>query len=147
MSASVDIVHHYPVAPRRLWELVTDFAAFRVFGQRLVRIEGMPEEGRLEQGQRIDVTVRLFGFFPPQPYSMHLAECDDDAMRFVSHEQGAGVKHWRHTLNVAPTETGARLTDHIDLDAGWLTPLFKRWAILLYKSRHKPRLRLLNLQD
>ena len=50
---------------------------------------------------------------------------------------------WHHTLTVTRTPGGARLTDEIVIDAGWLTPMFAAWAKVLYRARHKPRLRLL----
>ena len=108
----------------------------------LIAFEGLPE-GRARTGQKFTVMVSLFGKFPPQPYSIEVLGCDDEARVLRSSERGAGVKSWHHTLSVEPTETGCCLTDRIDIDAGWLTPLFGLWAKYLYRKRHGPRLRLL----
>ena len=64
-------------------------------------------------------------------------------MRFRSNEQGAGVEIWRHEMTVIPEGPGCRLRDVIEIEAGWKTPLVTAWARHLYRSRHEPRLRLL----
>jgi hypothetical protein len=77
---------------------------------------------------------------------MEVLECDDARHILRSSEKGAGVKSWRHTLSITETPEGCRLTDQIEIDAGLLTPLFVIWAKYLYRARHKPRLRLLDLR-
>lgn len=139
---TVRLSHDYDASPARLWALATDFAALEEVMKGLIRFEGLPE-GRTETGMKTDVMVSLFGKLPAQPYHMEVLECDDDAMILRSSEKGAGVKSWNHTLTVTPTGTGSRLTDHIEIDAGWLTPLFAAWARYLYSKRHAPRQRLL----
>ena len=139
---TVTIINDYAAAPERLWALVTDYGALGEVMKGIAEFEGLPE-GRTETGQKLDVMVSLFGRFPPQPYHMEVLECDDDRMILRSSEVGAGVKSWNHTLTVTPHAGGSRLTDRIEIDAGWLTPVFALWARHMYSARHKPRLRLL----
>ena len=108
----------------------------------LVSFDGLPS-GKTSTGHKFDVMVSLFGKLPKQPYFMEVVECDDQNMVLRSSEHGAGVKEWRHTLRVIKTETGSRLIDRIEIDAGLLTRAFALWAKFLYSARHKPRLRLL----
>lgn len=139
---TVVVENDYPASAERLWALATDYAALGEVMEGIVHFEGLPP-GRTQTGQKVDVMVSLFGRLPAQPYSMKVLECDDARRVLRSSEKGAGVKSWRHTLTVTETATGSRLRDVIEIDAGWLTPVFARWAKYLYGARHKPRLRLL----
>lgn len=139
---TVHLTHDYPVSPERLWTLATDYGALARVMEGVVAFEGLPE-GRVQEGQKIDVMVSLFGKLPKQPYHMEVVECDDSRMVLRSSEKGAGVKEWRHTMSVTPAPGGSRLTDTIEIEAGLLTGAFALWARYLYGARHKPRLRLL----
>lgn len=141
---TVTVTHDYAVPAPVLWALVTDYDALAEVMKGLISFEGLPA-GRTRTGQKLEVMVSLFGRLPPRPYVMEVLECDEDNMRLRSSEKGAGVKSWHHTLTVTGTQTGCRLTDRIEIDAGWLTPVFALWARYLYKARHKPRLRLLGI--
>lgn len=141
--AVIDLSHEYRSAPDKVWALATDFQALAEVCKPLVVFEGLPS-GRCETGMKVHVMVRLFGKLPAQPYAMDVLDCDDAAMVLRSRESGAGVRRWDHTLSVHATPSGgARLHDHIDIDAGFLTPLFVWWGRKLYRHRHGPRLALL----
>ncbi|SMX34253.1 hypothetical protein [Actibacterium lipolyticum] len=146
MSAVVELDHSYKVPARKLWALAIDLDALAEVSKKVVRFTGLPS-GQCETGQEIDVKVSLFGLLPAQPYHMTVLECDHDTMTLRSNEQGAGVKRWQHTLTVREDGDTATLHDRIEIDAGVLTPLFARWARHLYSQRHKPRQRLLGLQE
>lgn len=139
---SVTLTHEYPASPERVWGLATDYAVLKEIMEGIVSFEGVPE-GRTVTGQRLELMTSLFGKFPAQPYVMEIVECDDDAMVLRSSEKGMGVKTWFHTVTVEQTEAGARLTDHVEIDAGVLTPIFAAWARFMYGKRHEPRLRML----
>ncbi len=143
---TVRVEHDYPVPPAQLWQIATDYDALAEVMKGLISFEGLPA-GRTHTGQSFTVMVSLFGRLPKQPYFMEVLECDDARMVLRSSERGAGVKTWNHTLTVSQTATGSRMSDHIDIEAGLMTLPFALWAKFLYKARHKPRLRLLNLSD
>ena len=138
----IRLSHDYDADAARLWALVTDLDALAEVNRPRIVMQGLPP-GRIREGQRIEVTVSLFGRLPPQPYAMDVIECDDRARRFHSLESGAGVRHWEHWLQVWPTTGGCRVHETIAIDAGAFTPLFALWARHLYKSRHSARQRLL----
>ncbi len=146
MPKTIQIIHDYAVAPQKLWDLITDYDALEEVMKGIVSYTGTPS-GQLQAGQKMDIEVSLFGKLPKQPYYMEVVSCDHDQMIAQSFERGAGVKSWRHNMRVTPTETGSRLTDTIEIDAGFMTPIFVLWARFLYKARHKPRLRLLGLGE
>jgi len=147
MATTVDLYHDYAAPARDVWDVATDFAAFADVMDGIVSFSGMPTQGRCATGQVFDVKVRLFGKLPPQDYHMEVELCDDDAMMFQSRERGAGIKRWDHRLTVSSVENGSILHDHIEIDAGLMTPLYRLWAKFVYTRRHKPRLRLLGLSE
>ena len=139
---TIELSHDYPVSAQRLWELVTDYDALAEVMKGIIKFDGLPS-GHTRPGQSFTVMVSVFGVLPPQPYHMEVLECDDRRMVLRSTERGAGVKVWKHSLIVFPMADGSRLMETIEIDAGWLTFAFARWARYLYRARHKPRLRLL----
>ncbi len=139
---TIAVQNDYPVCSKRLWALATDYEALGEVMAGLVSFDGLPG-GRTQTGQRLEVMVSLFGILPKQPYRIEILECDEQGMILRSSEHGAGVREWLHTLKVIETETGSRLHDQIEIDAGMLTPAFALWAKILYSARHNRRLRLL----
>ncbi len=138
----VSLSHDYSYPPDLVWQVATDFDCLAEVVAGKITFSGLPN-GRVYTGQVAEVGVSLFGVMPEQPYRMEVLECDDTTMVLRSSELGAGVKRWDHTLRVEATEDGARLSDHIEIDAGSLSPVFAAWAKYLYRSRHVPRLRIL----
>lgn len=139
---TVKVTHSYDVAAERLWALATDYDALIAIAENMVRFDGLPK-GRLEEGQEVKTRVSLFGLLPWQPYVIRVLTSDDANMTMISDENGAGVETWRHTLTVTGDDTSSQLTDEIQIEAGWMTPLVAMWAAIMYRKRHKPRLRLL----
>ncbi|MCV0424967.1 MAG: hypothetical protein K5905_05825 [Roseibium sp.] len=143
---TITVVNDYPVSADRLWALAVDYDALGKVMKGIVSFEGLPN-GRAHAGQKLDVRISLFDKFPKQEYYIEILECNDRERVLTSNEKGAGVKHWLHKLQILETETGSRLIDKIEIDAGWLTPIFAIWARYLYSARHKPRLNLLKTKD
>ncbi|MCA0964334.1 SRPBCC family protein [Salipiger bermudensis] len=139
---TVRLEHEYSSPAKEVWALVTDLDALAEITDGIVTFEGLPS-GRVYQGQQITVRVSLFGILPPQPYFMEVLECDNDALVLRSFEKGAGVKSWRHTLTVEPQQSGSRLREVIEIDAGWMSWAFALWARFLYRKRHEPRVQML----
>jgi hypothetical protein len=143
MPATVSTSHDYNASPDRVWQVATSWDCLREAVRGLIDYEPLPDEP-MHQGQVIKTNVSLFGRLPPFPYVMEVVHFDPEARTFASHEYGGAVKAWNHTLTVAPTPDGARLDDTIEIDAGWLTPIYALWAKFMYARRHKPRLRMLS---
>lgn len=133
--------HAYDVSANLVWDVATDMACLQqVMGRKIV-FRGLPT-GPLHKGMRAEVQVSLFGLLPWQDYAMEITAFDPTERRFVSEERGAGVRTWRHTLTVEVANAGAVLQERLEIDAGWLTPLMALWARVVYRGRHRPRLRL-----
>ena len=143
MVGVVHVVSEYACDADTLWAVTKDLDALVDMNARMVRMTDVPS-GDMYTGQEFTAQVSLFGLLPPQPYGIRILSVDDTARQFRSTEHGSGVKSWNHTGSVEATATGSRLIDHIEIDAGWKTPLVVAWANLMYRARHKPRLRLLD---
>jgi hypothetical protein len=146
MSTIVEISHDYPVSVEDLWHQAMDLPTLSVLNAPLIVFGKMPR-GRMYQGLVIDTTVSVYGRLKPQPYRIEIVSCDDTRMRAVTHETGAGVERWDHVISVTPSPEGARLTDRIEIDAGWLTAAYAWWARKLYRHRDRPRRTILGLED
>ncbi|MGI3169203.1 hypothetical protein ACRARG_08635 [Pseudooceanicola sp. C21-150M6] len=142
MPGKVHVESDYDVSPDALWAVTKDLDALREMNARMVKMEGLPS-GNMYAGQDMTIRTSLFGLLPAQDYRIVITDLDDTAREFRSSEHGSGVKTWNHIGRVIATPTGARLIDEIEIDAGGMTPLVVGWANLLYRSRHKPRLRIL----
>lgn len=142
MPATVHVEGDYALTPAELWAQATDYGWLARVCEPLVAFEGLPP-GRCHAGQKLDLKVRLFGWMPAQDYEIEIVEYDDAAMRMKSEERGSGVESWQHTITVTAVEAGSRLTDHVEIEAGWRTPAIAAWARFLYRHRHKRRRQLL----
>lgn len=143
MTRILRLTHEYPFPADRVWQVATDLDHLRRVTEGMLAFRDLPSGG-IHAAQVLEVVVSLFGRLPYQPYRMTVEALDDAAMWFQSDEAGAGVTVWRHRLRVVPTETGSRIEEQIEIGAGLATPLFLLWARVMYRARHKPRLRLLD---
>ncbi len=142
MAKTISLRHDYAASADAVWNLATDIEALDSVNRPRIVMTGLPK-GRIHQGQVVNVDVSLFGIMPKKPYSMTVVKCDDAARSFESSEKGAGVKSWRHKLQVIDTACGSAIEETISIDAGLLTPLFAAWAKYLYRARHPVRQKLL----
>lgn len=142
MLREVQLSHDYAFSARAVWHVATDLDYLKTVTEGLLAFRDLPS-GQIYEGQSLDVGVSLFGVLPYQPYHMRVLQFDDERMRFSSDERGVGVQVWRHRLQVVSTATGAQIIETIEIDAGWKTPLFVKWAGFMYRRRHPRRLEIL----
>ncbi|MEO1564353.1 MAG: SRPBCC family protein [Pseudomonadota bacterium] len=142
MKRTVSLIFDYPYPAEQVWKVTTDLALLEEVMSGLIGFRALPT-GQIFEGQRIKVGVSLFNFFPYQPYEMEVVEFDPNRHYFRSHERGAGVRSWEHQLKLDETQSGCRLLETVEIDAGILTPAFKAWAAWVYRRRHLPRLNIL----
>ena len=141
----VAFTHRYAAPPDAVWEIATDYDAVAQVCAPMLSFEGLPT-GQVRAGQVIELRVRLFGVMPPEAYRMEVVACDPVARRFRSREFGVGVRDWVHDLHVLSDGRGSRIEESVEIEAGWKTPLVALWARLLYRHRHRGRLRLLQAE-
>lgn len=139
---TVIIQNDYPVLAERLWALATDYGALDRVARPVLRFDGLPR-GEIEAGHVLTPRRSVFGIMPWRPCRLEVLERDDARMILRSDQTGAGPGCWRHTLAVTPTAEGSRMTDLIEVEAGFLTPLAALWVHYLFAARHGPRAELL----
>jgi hypothetical protein len=142
MAKRLTFRHGYPVDPDRLFAMATDLDVLDAVCRPWVQFDHLPS-GPVHTGQHIDVALSIFGLVPAQPYSMQVVSCDRVARRMRSEEHGAGITWLVHELRVEPAGTGAILIDEVEIEAGWKTLAMALCAQILYRWRHRMRLRLL----
>lgn len=89
-------------------------------------------------GDNIEGWVFLFGFVPFARHHLRIESIDDHTMTLTSMENGGVVRRWRHRLVAVPiNERRCRYEDHIEIDAGLLTPVAAAFAVAFYKYRQR----------
>lgn len=144
MPRTIRLVHDYDASPDAVWALAKDFTKLADMSEGSVAYRGLPDEP-VKQGDVVRFEVKPSYARSWKPFTVFMKVVDDERRRFVSNEEGAGVKSWEHTLTVDETPTGARQTDEITIDAGWLTPFVAFMAKRMYSRRDAVRRRLLGI--
>jgi hypothetical protein len=143
MSKPIVLDHTYPVTPDRLFAMICDLDALDAVSRPMVLFDHLPS-GLVRTGQVVDVAVSVFGVLPSRPYRFRVIKCDPKARILRFQEDGFGVNRLIHEAVVTPEGTNARLVDHIDIEAGWKTPVLRVWMWMLFRWRHYKRTRLLD---
>ncbi len=144
MARTIRVEHHYATTPQKVWEAAKQFDDLPALSAGSVQYRGLPTEP-VKQGDVIEFEVQPFYTKKWNPYKVTMAEVNDAERRFVSVEEGAGVKEWRHTMRVVPDGDGAKQIDEITIDAGLMTWPISLMAKRMYKSRDAPRRKILGL--
>ncbi|MEP5730431.1 MAG: hypothetical protein ABJL67_13805 [Sulfitobacter sp.] len=142
MPKTIHLSHDYPYPATAVWQIATNLDLLKRVVKGKVTFRKLPS-GAIYAGQVLNVDVSLFGIMPYQPYRMEILSLDEKTFSFVSDEQGAGVRSWRHSLRVIALGQHSQIVEKIEIDAGVLTWVFCHWARYLYKGRHIPRLSIL----
>jgi len=142
MRKTLTFENHYPAAPDRVFDLVSDLDTLHAVTRPWIQFHHLPS-GPVRTGQVVDVAISVLGLFPARPYRMRVEWCDPTTRQMRTREDGVGVSSLVHDLRVVADGTGARLLDRIEIDAGWKTPLLAVLAWWLYRWRHHVRLRLI----
>jgi hypothetical protein len=103
----------------------------------LLGVEGaLPDT--LDEGEQIDIRLKLLNAIPTNRHTIKLIEVDDETRTARTREHGGVLKTWNHTIHVEPlTDSTCRYYDSIDLDAGALTPVAVRIANQFFAHRQR----------
>jgi hypothetical protein len=123
----------------RVWRAVTTPAAFRIVTRGLVRVVGLG--GRREpwrEGETVSGLLLVFGVLPVSVHHLTVERLDETRRELHSDEHGGLVRSWRHLIRVTPLDDGrCRYEDHIEIDAGAVTPLVAAFARWFYAVRQR----------
>ncbi len=139
MSKQATITRNYAVSAERLWTDILDPNALADSMKGAVTYVGLPTDP-VEVGQQFTVRLKRWGWFPMGNWTMKVVERDDENFILRSEEWGGPVRLYQHRLSVKPTgPESCEYTDHLDVEAGWLTPLVFPMLHKMYVQRHVMR--------
>lgn len=137
---TIIIQHDYPVRPADLWAAALDYAGLDGHICGADTACGQPARGR-----ELAIHISLLG--AKRAHFVQVVECDAARMVLRASETGRSRRRWRHTLAVTPAGAGSRLTDRIEIEAGFLNPILALWARRHFHARHLARLKLIEHQQ
>ena len=139
MSKQASLTHVYNVSAETLWQDLLDPNALAESMQGAITYVGLPREP-VQQGDEFTVQLKRWGWFPIGRWTMKVVERDDQNFVLRSEEHGGLVKLYKHRLSILPTgPQSCEYTDHLDVDAGWLTSLVFPTFENMYQRRHEMR--------
>lgn len=136
---TVHIETELPTGADRVWRAMLHPASFSYVCRGLIGIPAL--SGRTEpvrEGGRGSGWLLLFHFLPLSPHTIHLVEINPSTRTVRSAEHGGILRAWNHTLHVEPiSERTCRYSDTVDINAGALTAVVAKLAILIYRYRQR----------
>ena len=139
MSKQYIISEDYPVSIDRLWRDILDPNALADSMKGAISYEGLPTEPVI-QGQIINVKLKRWGWLPMGSWRMEVVRRDDENFILESREGGGFVRDYKHRLELTPIDaSNTRYTDHLNIEAGWMTSLVSPTFKKLYEQRHQMR--------
>lgn len=135
---TIILQHDYPVRPATLWAVAMDYAGLDglICGASATAPHDLPATG-----QEMHIHISLLG--ARRVHVVTVVECDHARRILRATEAGRTGRRWRHTLAVTPAGAGSRLTDRIEIEAGFLNPILSIWARRHFYARHLARLKLI----
>lgn len=95
-------------------------------------------------GEDYDFRFRVFCLIPFGIHHIHVVRFGIKEGIYTQ-EHNDHVPVWNHEIRLRPTdEHHCVYTDHVEIDAGWKTPLIWIWAKLFYARRQRRWIQLLN---
>jgi ligand-binding SRPBCC domain-containing protein len=128
--------------PERVWEAVNRPALFGYITRPLavfvpVEPTGFPE---VWEEREYTVQIRLFGVIPAgwQVIGIERLPPTGASYRLRDNGRGSIARRWDHVMTIEPASTGrTRYTDHVEIEAGVLTPFVWLLARLFYGHRQR----------
>lgn len=139
MPSTVHIATELPVDADRVWTALLDPETFRYVCRGLFGFPALA--GRTEPfhaGEQGSGWLLLFHAVPLHRHTIRVVELDPATRTMRTEEHGGVLRAWNHTLHVQPVSPrSCRYSDTVDIDAGPLTALVARAAVLIYRYRHR----------
>ena len=143
MGKQATVTRTYSVSAETLWQDLLDPNALAESMRGAITYIGLPRDP-VQTGEEFTVKLKRWGWFPMGQWTMRVVERDDQNFVLRSEEHGGLVKLYKHRLSISPTgTTRCEYTDHLDVDAGLLTPFIFPMFKSMYQKRHEMRKRRL----
>lgn len=139
MTATVHVETELPATADRVWAALLNPASFRYVCRGLFGIPALA--GRTESyraGEQGTGWLLLFHVVPFSRHTIRIVELDPDTRTLRTEEHGGVLRAWNHTLHVEPVaERSCHYADTVEVDAGPLTPVVARVAVLIFRYRQR----------
>ncbi|MGE0608121.1 MAG: hypothetical protein AB7O62_13585 [Pirellulales bacterium] len=104
----------------------------------VVVIRGEDWPTRWSERAALRCRLFLFGLIPLGPRTLRFERVDPDAREIRTRETDALCRRWDHCIRVRELPDGqTRYSDTVEVDARWLTPLVRLFAVCFYRYRQR----------
>lgn len=139
---NIDASSHYPCTPEKLFQHVRMTKTLNYVSHPLLKFKPKTPEPLPEiwQEKTYWVSMYLFGFIPIGEQAIVITYPEKgEKEKYAIRDNGfsSSVKRWDHTLTITPTDNGCLYHDHMELEAGILTPIIGAFANYFYKHRQR----------
>jgi hypothetical protein len=145
---TVSMSTHLPASPETVWDHVQTPRLLHHVAWPLIRF--VPKGARWPAERwtegRHETWMFLFGFLPIGWQVIGIELPTATPGRHVVRDNGYGplIRRWDHWIEIEPEGCGARYTDIIHIDAGWLTAVVTSFAKIFYRHRQRRWRNLVN---
>lgn len=138
MTMHIRVSANYQHDPDTLFDRATHFDDLISATRKIARYDGLPQ-GKMVQGRTYDTDIGILGLTLCKGYRIHIRKiCNTDRV-MESSETHETVPVWAHRIMIDQTASGSRWTDEVFIDAGRKTALVARYAMFMYRLRHRER--------
>ncbi|WP_137937235.1 hypothetical protein [Chitinivorax sp. B] len=127
-------------SPRLLQYIAAPLMAFRPVEPRQFPVNWSERAYR--------VALRLFGVLPIGQQVIDMSAMNyttpSGKQAYVLRDNGHSrlIRRWDHRIMLIESTAGTRYTDHVEIDAGWMTPIIWLFANWFYAHRQRRWLKL-----
>jgi hypothetical protein len=135
MCVNVSTVLAAPAA--RVWQAIKETTTLPAVTRGMMSLrspEPLPREW--QAGDLCRMKLAFFHVVPGWTHEIKVVGLDEARRELRSEEHGGPVRRWDHRLAVEPLDDcSSRYTDHVEIDAGLLTPAVWLFAQAFYRYR------------
>lgn len=137
MAMLIDLSTFLDAEPDTVWAAVKKPETFEYITRGLVgaTVEGAPEGTWAEEGRKLELRLRVLNVLPSWQHTIEIETVDEERRMIQTREHGGPVKRWNHRITVDHEADGTRYRDHVEIDAGAMTPIVWSFAQGLYRYR------------
>ena len=139
---NIDASSHYQCTAEELFHNVRKTKTLNYVSYPLLRFKAKEPDSLPDiwEEKTYWVSMYLFGFIPIGKQAIVITyptKGEDGKYAIRDNGFSPSIKKWDHTLTIKPEENGCLYHDHMELDAGLLTPITGAFARYFYKHRQR----------